>query len=261
MIGKILPMKILKILLPYIVLLLIIVIWEVVALSGLFLSALFPSPTAVARALLEVAQDGVLLTHIGASLFRVFVGFFLAAVVAIPFGFLLGQFSIVSHALNPPIQTLRHISPIAWIPLAILWFGIGNKSAIFIIWITSFFPILLASVSAVRNIDPVIIKSAVNLGASNKDILQKVVLPATFPQVFVGLRIALGIAWIIIVAAEMVGMRSGLGFMILDARNFLRIDIVIAGMVVVGIIGYIIDRVMVRTEDTIRRKWGYVTET
>lgn len=242
---------------PFFVFLIVLVVWQLIAISGLFLPTLLPSPLAVIMAIIELWQKGVLVRDIAASLFRVFSGFVLAAIFAIPFGLLLGWYAKLKNAFEPLIQILRPISPIAWIPLAILWFGIGNKPAIFIIFITSFFPILLASASAVKNIDPIIIKSAVNFGAEGKDILIKIVLPASFPYIVVGLRIALGIAWVIIVAAEMVGMSSGLGFMILDARNFLRTDMVVAGMIVIGIIGFFLDRIMIYFEKLIRNKWGY----
>jgi NitT/TauT family transport system permease protein len=243
--------------LPYLVLLIFLGVWQIIAVSGLFLPELLPTPLAVFKAMVELAQSGALITHIVSSLIRVFVGFSLAVVIAIPTGFFLGRFEKVQHAFNPLIQILRPISPIAWIPLAILWFGIGDKPAIFIIFITTFFPVLVASITSVRNVDPIYIKVAINFGASDRDILMKVIFPATFPNIFVSLRIALGMAWVIIVAAEMVGMRSGLGFLILDARNFLRTDMVVSGMVTIGLIGFILDRIMVNIENRIRKRWGY----
>jgi NitT/TauT family transport system permease protein len=242
---------------PCLVLLIFTGIWQAVAASGIFLPDLLPSPLAVLKALWELALSGELFRHMISSLVRVFAGFGLASGLAIPFGFLLGRFGRLQHALNPLIQILRPISPIAWIPLAILWFGIGDKPAVFIIFVTTFFPVLVATIAAVRNIEPIFIKTALNFGANNRDILLKILLPATFPNVFVSLRIALGMAWVIIVAAEMVGMRSGLGYMILDARNFLRTDQVIAGMLTIGLIGFGLDRLMVYLENRIRRRWGY----
>jgi NitT/TauT family transport system permease protein len=232
-------------------------IWHFIAISGLFLPDLLPSPEAVWAATLELAQNGVLFNNILSSLGRVFAGFGLAALAAVPVGFLLGQYPRIQQAFNPLIQILRPISPIAWIPLAILWFGIGDKPAVFIIFITTFFPVLVASATSVRNIDPILIKTAINYGAKDSDILWGIILPATFPNVFVSLRIALGMAWVIIVAAEMVGMRSGLGFMILDARNFLRTDMVVSGMLTIGLVGFGLDRIMVYIENRIRKRWGY----
>ncbi|NJD78794.1 MAG: ABC transporter permease [Candidatus Methanoperedens sp.] len=218
---------------------------------------LLPSPSATLGAIFELLINGILINHLLTSLSRVFIGFTLAASLAIPFGLILGWYGRAMNAFNPLIQILRPISPIAWIPLAILWFGIGDRPAIFIIFITSFFPVLITSASAVRNIDASIIKAAVNFGARGTGMLKKVVLPACFPQIVVGLRISLGIAWVIIVAAEMVGMRSGLGFMILDARNFLRIDMVVAGMVIIGLVGLGLDRLVCSIENKIRRRYGF----
>ena len=254
---KIRPSKILRFLMPYLVLVIFIGIWQAVAMSGWFLPDLLPSPVAVFQATLELGQNGILFQHILASLVRVFAGFGLAVLVAVPMGFVLGRYRRLQEAFNPIIQILRPISPIAWIPLAILWFGIGDKPAIFIIFITTFFPVLVASITSVRNIEPIYVKTAVNFGASDRDILIKIILPATFPHVFVSLRIALGTAWVIIVAAEMVGMRSGLGFLILDARNFLRTDMVVAGMLTIGLVGFALDRIMVSIENRIRKRWGY----
>ncbi|HEY9207384.1 MAG TPA: ABC transporter permease [Candidatus Methanoperedens sp.] len=242
--------------LPLIVIGIFISLWQALSFF-VYPEPLLPSPSATLAAILELLFNGTLITHLLTSLSRVFIGFTLAASLAIPFGLILGWYGRAMNAFNPIIQVLRPISPIAWIPLAILWFGIGDTPAIFIIFITSFFPVLIASASAVRNIDVSIIKAAVNFGARGTGMLKKVILPACFPQIVVGLRISLGIAWVIIVAAEMVGMRSGLGFMILDARNFLRIDMVVAGMVIIGLVGLSIDRVVCLIENNIRRRYGY----
>lgn len=251
------PIKILENrILPIIVVGFFISVWQGLSLL-VYIESLLPSPSATLGAIYELLVNGTLINHLLTSLSRVFIGFTLAASFAIPFGLVLGWYSRAMNAFNPLIQVLRPISPIAWIPLAILWFGIGDKPAIFIIFITSLFPILIASASAVRNIDASIIKAAINFGAKGTGMLKKVVLPACFPQIVVGLRISLGIAWVIIVAAEMVGMRSGLGFMILDARNFLRIDMVVAGMVIIGLVGLSLDRLVCSIENRIRRRYGF----
>lgn len=244
-------------LMPYAVLLIVILIWQIIAKSGLVIHDLLPAPIDVWYAMLELGQSGLLGKHIASSLIRVFAGFSLATIIAVPAGFILGRYEILQRAFNPLIQILRPISPIAWIPLAILWLGIGDKPAIFIIFLTTFFPVLVATIASVRNMDPKIIKVAINFGANEWDIIWKIIFPATFPNVFVSLRISLGMAWVIIVAAEMVGMQSGLGFLILDARNFLRTDMVISGMIIIGLIGLILDRVMVYIENRIRKRWGY----
>ncbi len=230
-----------------------LLLWQAIAASGLFPPVLLPAPLDVAYALVELLQSGALMEHAVASVMRVLAGFILAAFLAIPLGITFGWYKQLGSAFYPLIQVLRTISPIAWIPLAILWFGIGDAPAIFIIFITAFFPILIATMHARRHIDPALVKTAINFGASGRDLLLKIIFPASFPYVMVGLRIALGIAWVIVVAAEMVGMRSGLGFMILDARNFLRTDLVIAGMVSIGVIGFVLDTLMSSFERRVER--------
>jgi|TARA_Y100000310_G_scaffold339470_1_gene432199 NitT/TauT family transport system permease protein len=249
-----------KVIFPIIVLIGFVALWQLIASLRIFPPAMLPSPLEVLSGTMELARDGVLFTHIFASLYRVFAGFILAVIFGIPLGLLLGAYRKAKFAFDPLIQILRPISPIAWIPLAILWFGVGNRPAIFIIFITAFFPILLASHSAVANIDPVLMKVARNFGTKGKQLVKKIILPASFPYVMVGIRISLGISWVIIVAAEMVGMSSGLGFMILDARNFLRTDLIIAGMIIIGIIGLGLDRLLKLFEQKVREKWAYSKE-
>jgi NitT/TauT family transport system permease protein len=249
-----------KIFFPIGVIIAFIALWQLIAGLRIFPPAMLPSPLEVLSGTMELARDGVLFTHIFTSLYRVFAGFVLAVIFGIPLGLLLGAYRKAKFAFDPLIQIIRPISPIAWIPLAILWFGVGDKPAIFIIFITAFFPILLASHSAVTNIDPVLMKAARNFGAKGKDLVKKIILPASFPYIMVGIRISLGISWVIIVAAEMVGMSSGLGFMILDARNFLRTDLIISGMIIIGIIGFSLDRLLSLFEQKVKKKWAYTKD-
>ena len=249
-----------KVVLPIAVLVIVVALWQFIARLGVFPTSMLPAPTSVLSGAVELAKQGVLFEHIYASLYRVFAGFISAAILGIPLGLLLGSYRKAKFAFDPLIQILRPISPIAWIPLAILWFGVGNRPAIFIIFVTAFFPILLASHSAVTNIDPVLMKVARNFGTKGKNLARKIILPASFPYIMVGIRISLGISWVIIVAAEMVGMSSGLGFMILDARNFLRTDLIITGMIIIGVIGLGLDRLLSLFEKKVRDKWGYSKE-
>ena len=216
---------------------------------------LLPGPAAVLLALLEVARSGMLLEHVAVSLYRFGVGYLLAALVALPLGLVFGWYSRLHQAFDPLIQVLRPISPVAWFPLAVLWFKIGDLPAIFIIFIASFFPMLLATIAAVRGVDRVYIRVARNFGSSEWDLLHKVVIPAAFPYITVGLHIALGVGWIHLVAGEMLGAQSGLGYFIIDARNFLRTDQVIAGMLLVGLLGLSLDRLMSWTERRVRSRW------
>ncbi len=245
-----------KIIYPLMVFISILLIWQFASWK-LISSSLFPSPIEVLRGTVEIARSGVLFVNIFTSLYRVFVGFILAVIFGIPIGLLLGTYKKSRFAFEPLIQIIKPISPIAWIPLAIFWFGIGNKPAIFIIFITAFFPIMLASQSAVKNIDVNLIKAARNFGTKGKNMITKIILPASFPYIMVGIRISLGISWVIIVAAEMVGMHSGLGYMILDARNFLRTDLIISGMIIIGLIGFALDRILGYFEDKVKAKWSY----
>jgi NitT/TauT family transport system permease protein len=244
-----------KIGLPILVFVLFIAIWWIASLN--VNSTLLPSPLQVLDGTIDLALEGSLFKHVYTSLYRVFSGFILAVLFGVPLGLLIGMNKKLKYAFDPLIQVLRPISPIAWIPLAILWFGVGDTPAIFIIFITAFFPIFLASNSAIKNIDPVLIKAARNFGTSKKGMFLKVILPASFPYIMVGLRVSLGISWVIIVAAEMVGMSSGLGYLILDARNFLRTDLIISGMIVIGLIGFGLDAILNWLESKVKKRWSY----
>jgi NitT/TauT family transport system permease protein len=226
-----------------------------VRLSG---SDLFPAPLDVLAGIVELASKGLLVKYIVASLYRVSIGFTLAVLVGVPLGLVCGWFSPLFHALNPLIQVLRPISPIAWIPLAILWFGVDDRAPIFLIFLASVFPITVSSMAAVQNIQPVYIRAARNFGLSRLDLFRRVILPATMPQIITAIRIALGIAWLVVVAAEMIAVNSGLGFLIIDARNAgKRYDLVVAGMVMIGVIGLCLDQLVRRLENFDEVRWGY----
>ena len=194
-----------------------------------------------------------------ASLFRVTWGFLLAVAAAIPIGLLLGWHTRLYRAFNPLIQVLRPISPIAWIPIAILLLKNDDPRSIFLIFISTFFPVLVSTTAAVRNIPQVYIRSAANFGCTGRRLFEKVVLPAALPQILVGLRIALGIAWLVVVAAEMIAVESGLGYLIIDARNAGgRYDIIVAAMLTIGVIGLVLDLLIRRVEKFRAVSWGYV---
>lgn len=222
---------------------------------------LVPSPLAVGRGLIELASRGLLFKYIIASLFRVTWGYLLAAVIAIPLGVMLGLFPRGEASLNPLIQVLRPISPLAWIPLAILWFGVGDSSAVFLIFLASLFPLIVTAMNAVRNVDVVHWNAGRNFGLTQRELLNSVVYPAIMPQLIVGMRITLGIAWLVVVAAEMIAVNSGLGFLIVDARNAgNRYDLVVAGMVMIGVIGLLLDLLMRKLETLPSVRWGYASE-
>ncbi len=209
----------------------------------------------------ELAQKGLLLKYIVASLFRVTWGYFLALLLAIPFGIALGTWRRGELSVNPLIQLLRPISPLAWIPIAILWFGVGDLSAVFLIFLASFFPLTLTAMQAVHNIEAIHLSAGMNFGLSRPQLLMRVILPAILPQLVVGMRLALGVAWLVVVAAEMIAVNSGLGFLIVDARNAGdRYDLVVAGMILIGAIGVVLDLLMRRLETLDFVRWGYASE-
>jgi NitT/TauT family transport system permease protein len=247
-----------KILLPIGVSLLFLLGWDAaVRISG---SQIFPKPIDVARGIAELARNGVLLKYIVASLFRVTCGFLAAVLVGVPAGLLLGWFSTAFDAFNPMLQIFRPISPIAWIPVAILWFGVSDMAPIFLIFLASLFPIIVAAIAAVQNMQQVYVRAARNFGLSRVQLFRRVILPATLPQILTGIRIALGVAWLVVVAAEMIAVNSGLGYLIIDARNAgRRYDLVVAGMVMIGLIGLILDLLVRQLEKFDEVRWGYGT--
>lgn len=230
--------------------------WDLgVRISG---SDLFPKPIEVARGILELAQKGLLAKYIVASLFRVSWGFTLAVLIGVPLGLVLGWFRPAFLALNPMIQVLRPISPIAWIPVAILWFGVADSAPIFLIFLASVFPITVSSMAAVMNMQSVYLRAAQNFGLNGLPLFRRVILPAALPQIITGIRIALGVAWLVVVAAEMIAVNSGLGYLIIDARNAgKRYDLVVAGMVMIGLIGLVLDLLVRRLERFDEVRWGY----
>jgi NitT/TauT family transport system permease protein len=229
--------------------------WGMVAASG---SPIIPTPWQVTLGLVELARQGVLLQHVTASLYRVGVGYLLAVALAVPLGLTMGRVSGVFAAVNPVIQLLRPISPIAWIPLAILWFGVGNMSPIFLIFLASFFPMVVYSAAGVHTIERQYMRASQNFGVSGLKLLRLVILPGALPQIIVGMRISIGVAWLVVVAAEMIALSAGLGFLIMDSRNAgNRYDLVVAGMVLIGVIGLLLDSVMRRLERLKAVQWRY----
>ena len=222
-------------------------------------SHIFPTPLGVATGAWELVEDGTLWEHIGASLARVAVGFLAALAIAVPLGLWMGWVSGAYYTLNPLFQMLRPISPIAWIPVAILWFGVGNTSPIFLIFISSVFPMIVQTTVGVRTIDRRYLRAAANFGVSRSTLFRKVVLPAVLPEIIVGMRIGIGVAWLVVVAAEMIALRSGLGYLIMDSRNAgNRYDLVIASMIIIGIIGLLLDGATRLLEGLKTVKWRYV---
>ena len=212
---------------------------------------LIPPPSEVADALLDLAAghegdafSGTLLTHVLASLGRVYGGFLLAAAVALPLGLLIGRLPIIRALLDPALQVLRPVPVTAWLPLSMIVFGLGPRSAFFLVALGAFYPILVNTIFGVRSVEARLFEAAAMLGATPSMIFPRVVLPASLPGIFTGLRLGLGFAWVVIVVGEMTGVQTGLGAMIMDARQLSRTEIVIAGMVVIGALGFVSDQVV-----------------
>jgi NitT/TauT family transport system permease protein len=241
---------------PVLLIALVVALWAaVVALSG---SVIFPSPQRVVAGIYELALDGSLWRHIGASLTRVVTGFTLALCIAMPLGLWMGRVPAAFRALNPLFQILRPISPIAWIPLTILWFGVGDASPVFLIFLSSVFPMIVQTSAGVHAIERRYLDAAENFGVPRAVLLRQVIVPAVLPEVVVGMRIGLGVAWLVVVAAEMIAPKSGLGYLIIDARNAgNRYDLVVAGMIVIGLIGLLLDWAMRLLERLPSVRWRY----
>ena len=185
-------------------------------------------------------------------------GFGLAVLVGVPLGLFLGWFWLAYQAFNPIIQVLRPISPVAWIPLAILWFGVSDAAPSLLSFLASVFPITVSSMAAVQELQPVYLRAARNFGLGRAQLFRRVIPPATLPRILTGVRIALGFAWLEVVAAEMIAVNSGLGHLIIEARNAgKRYDLVVAGMLVIGVIGPVLDLLIRQLERFEEVSWGY----
>lgn len=234
----------------------LLLIWQLgVQFAGVN-TALFPAPKDVVDGFRELIEDGTLQADIADSMLRFAIGYLSSIVVAIVLGSILGWFSGFWAFVNPIVQFLRPISPIAWLPFIVLWFGIGDIPAVVIIFIAGFFPVLLNTVRAVREVHPTYLKVAENFGIKGFSVMTKIVLPAAFPTIMSGVHLALGTAWVFLVAGEMVGAQTGLGYLIVDARNNLRVDLLMSAIVTIGVIGFVLDALLGLLERSVFKKWG-----
>jgi NitT/TauT family transport system permease protein len=230
---------------------LLVLLWHyAVAITG---TRLIPSPRQVAVMMYDFSFGGVyddafsatILTHIWMSVTRVYGGFFLAAIIGIPLGLMIGRLKILRQLLDPTINVLRPIPVTAWLPLSMIFFGLGPNAAIFLVFLGAFYPILLNTIFGVRSVDPRLFEAASMLGCSGSAMFRQIVFPAALPSIFNGLRIAHGFAWILIVVGEMTGVPTGLGSVIMDGRTLSRTDLVVTGMIVIGAMGFLTDRIIV----------------
>ncbi|MDI1285565.1 MAG: ABC transporter permease [Reyranella sp.] len=245
--------------LALIVPLLLLAFWQVATM--LQWTRLIPTPYAVAECMVDFAVGGIfddaysatLVSHLLASMSRVYGGFALAALFALPIGLMIGRMPWARMLLDPFLQVMRPIPVTAWLPLSMILFGLGAKSAFALVCLGAFYPILLNTVFGVRAVDPKLFEAASMLGCSGNAQFYKVVLPAAVPSIFTGLRLGLGLAWFVIVVGEMTGVPQGLGAVIMDGRTLSRTELVICGMIVIGLAGYLSDRVVVATGNRLLR--------
>jgi len=222
---------------------------------------LIPSPRQVAVMMYDFAFGGVyddafsgtILTHIGTSMQRVYGGFFLAAAIGIPLGLMIGRIKVLQQLLDPTISLLRPIPVTAWLPLSMIFFGLGPKAAVFLVFLGAFYPILLNTIFGVRSVDARLFEAAAMLGCKGSAMFRQVVFPAALPAIINGLRIAHGFAWILIVVGEMTGVPTGLGSVIMDGRTLSRTDLVVTGMIVIGALGFLTDRIIVMISNRLLR--------
>ena len=248
----------------------LLAVWEGCSRAGWVNPMILPSPSAVflkwiaylkpfkpydpaAGGYLAWLVSGELLHDAAASLYRVILGFLIGAGLALPLGLLMGTSRTVYALVNPLLQVLRPIPPIAYIPLAILWFGLGNPPAFFLISLGAFFPVVMNTISGVRTVDAIYIRAAQNLGAPKTTLFWRVILPAATPHIMTGIRVGFGVAFIVVIVAEMIAVNDGLGYRILEAREFFWSDKIIAGMVTIGLLGLAIDTGLQRFSDHLLR--------
>ncbi len=225
-----------------------IAVWEFASVYGKRvnpqLDVMLPPPTAVFSAAADLLHRGVLFTHIFASLYRVLLAVGVASLIGVPLGLAMGWSKRFRAAVDPLLEFIRPIPPLAWIPLSILWFGIGDMQIVYIIFLAAFFPVVLNSMAGARDVDSFLMRAGMSLGADRRELFTTVVLPASLPQIFTGMRIGLGIGWMALVAGELVAAPSGLGYMINNARTLFRSDYILLGMVLIGALGLMLDYLM-----------------
>ena len=246
-----------RFMLPVMVILGLLSMWYFISYINLFPAYALPSPGSVVKSFWQEMITGHLFNDIIASLWRVAVGFVISAFLGIPAGLWLVQHLRARQAFIPVINFFRFLSPLAWIPFAILWFHIGDKPAVFLIFMASFFPLVLATMAAVSTIPSIYFRVAHDYNYKGIELLTKVTFPAVLPQVITGLRVSYGIAWVVIVAAEMVGCQDGLGYGIWEARNGLRLDSAVCYMIIIGLLGMGIDRLLAQLTKLPNVRWGY----
>jgi NitT/TauT family transport system permease protein len=235
----------------------VILFWYILCLAEVLPPYMLPSPGDVWEALKVEYKTGRLFNDMVSSMWRITCGFLIAASLAVPLGLWLGHNARMRTAVSPMLNFFRFLSPLAWIPFAIIWFSIGDKPAMFLIFLATFFPLVVTTMGAVANIPSIYFRVARDFNYTGSQLLFKVTFPAILPQLITGLRVSYGIAWVVIVAAEMAGAQDGLGYGILEARNGLKLDTAVCYMIVIGSLGVLVDRLLARLTKLPNVRWGY----
>lgn len=242
--------------LPFVV---IIAIWQMVSSAQLYPNYIFPSPIEVWRTLLRTGADGTLIEHIGASLFRLGLGFFAGFAIGFPLAVLIGINRTASRFFVPPITFFNSIPGLAWIPLAILWFGIDYKAVTFIIFNSVFFPVAFSTIAGIRAVPQNLVNAGRTLGASQLDLVREVFIPGALPSIVTGMRLGVAYGWRALIGGEMIATSTGLGFMIFDARQTLDSGVIVLGMIVMGVLYLAMDQLILRPLETRTiERWGTV---
>ncbi|MGO1996730.1 MAG: ABC transporter permease [Staphylococcus equorum] len=242
--------------LPIITFIIFLFIWQCVIWIGDYQPILLPGPLLVAESIWQFIITGEIFSHLGISLFRFIVGFGFAVIVGVPVGFLLGRSNALFDAIEPLFQLIRPVSPIAWSPFVVLWFGIGSLPAMAIIFIAAFFPIVFNTIKGIRNVEPQYLKIASNLNLKGWSLYRNILFPGAFKHIMGGIHMAVGTSWIFLVSGEMIGAQSGLGFLIVDSRNMLNLEDVLSAIFFIGVFGFLIDRLISYLEKMILTRFG-----
>ncbi len=241
---------------PLLVLAAALVVWEYAVAAGWLRRLLFPPPSRLASSAIELASVGVpvgktLLEHAAVTLARIGAGFAGALALAIPLGLLIGSRPLLDRATQPIVSFCRSVATLSLLPLALTWFGVGEASKIFLIGYGCFWVMLSNVVAAVRLVDPLLLRAAMTMDAPQRSLFHRVVLPAAAPRIAAGARIALGVGFMVIVGAEMIGTVTGLGALIMEARTFYRTDITMVGMIAIALLGLVLTGALARLERTL----------
>ncbi len=243
---------------PWMVIGVIVVLWWVVSALHIFPRLALPSPGRVTRDAYVIATTGYngysLLDNIGASVTRIAVGFVAAIIVGVPIGFGMASSKIVFNAVDPLLQFLRPIPPLAYIPVMVIWFGVGQLSKFVLIFVCTIPIIIINAMSGAKNVQETRIRVAQVFGADRRQLFRYVILPSALPEIFTGMRVAIGVAWTCLVAAEMIAAQTGLGAIILTAGNELRMGVVFVGIILIGVIGYLME-LFIRTVEQRMIPW------